>query len=204
MSKSSKPSSSSRNTPSKRVLTELSAFASSPHPTIVELQPTDPSNLLALRAILTSSPTLPASYGYAHGRWLLSLSLPPTYPIAPPTITFLTPICHPNVDFCTGEICLDLLGEAWTPVLGVVGALEAVGRLLGEPGLDSPLGIEVAALGRQGDGVGVRSLVGYWTGEERFEGGLEDGSAGRESGRDGKGKGKGKGKGRATVGGNRT
>lgn len=74
----------------------------------------------------------------------------------------------------TGEICLDLLGEAWTPVLGVVGALEAVGRMLGEPGVDSPLGVEVAALGREGDKVGVRSLVGWWTGEERFEGELRE------------------------------
>lgn len=69
---------------------------------------------------------------------------------------------------------MDLLGEAWTPVLGVVGALEAVGRMLGEPGVDSPLGVEVAALGREGDKVGVRSLVGWWTGEERFEGELKE------------------------------
>lgn len=71
-------------------------------------------------------------------------------------------------------MCLDLLGEAWTPVLGVVGALEAVGRLLGEPGLDSPLNVGVAALGREGDAVGVRGLVGYYSGEERFEGVLEE------------------------------
>lgn len=79
------------------------------------------------------------------------------------------------MDFKTGEICLDLLKEEWTPVLGIVGALEAVGRLLGEPGLDSPLNVEVAALGRQGDAVGVRGLVGYWSSEERFEGVLEEG-----------------------------
>lgn len=94
--------------------------------------------------------------------------------MAPPKIKFLTKICHPNVDFESGDVCLDLLKEEWTPVLGVVGAVESVGRLLGEPGWDSPLGVEVAALGRQGDSIGVRGLVGFWTGEERFEGSLED------------------------------
>ena len=69
---------------------------------------------------------------------------------------------------------MDLLGKEWTPVLGIVGALEAVGRLLGEGGVDSPLNVEVAALERQGDRVGTRSLVGWWTGEERFEGELDD------------------------------
>jgi peroxin-4 len=69
----------------------------------------------------------------------------------------------------TGEICLDVLKENWTPVLGVVGALESVVRLLAEPGVDSPLGVEIAALLRGGDTVGARGLVGFWCGEERFE-----------------------------------
>jgi hypothetical protein len=36
-----------------------------------------------------------------------------------PTVTFVTRICHPNVRWETGEVCLDLLGEGWSPVLGV-------------------------------------------------------------------------------------
>lgn len=71
-------------------------------------------------------------------------------------------------------MCLDVLKENWTPVLGVVGVLEAVGRLLGEPGVDSPLGVEVASLLRQGDQIGARGLVGFWCGEERFDGVLEE------------------------------
>ena len=59
-------------------------------------------------------------------------------------------------------------------MLGVVGALESVVRLLGEPGTDSPLGVDVAALLRQGDGIGARSLVGFWCAEERFDGSLEE------------------------------
>ncbi|KAL5321214.1 hypothetical protein ACEPPN_012027 [Leptodophora sp. 'Broadleaf-Isolate-01'] len=174
MSSTSKTStSSSSRTPTKRLLTELSTFASSPpssHPFIAALSPS-PSSLLSLRAILTGAP-LPPSTGYHAGRWLLHISIPANYPNAPPTITFVTKICHPNVKWETGEVCLDVLKENWTPVLGVVGALESVGRLLGEPGVDSPLGVEVAGLVREGDLVGARGLVGFWCGEERWEGGL--------------------------------
>lgn len=67
-----------------------------------------------------------------------------------------------------------MLKENWTPVLGVVGALECVVRLLGEPGTDSPLGVEVAALLRGGDSVGARSLIGFWAGEERYQGYLQE------------------------------
>ena len=95
------------------------------------------------------------------------------YPNEAPTISFVTKICHPNVQFETGEVCLDVLKENWTPVLGIVGALESVVRLLGEPGVDSPLNVDVANLVRQGDMVGARGLVGFWCVEERFEGVLE-------------------------------
>lgn len=88
----------------------------------------------------------------------------------------MTRICHPNVKWETGEICLDVLKENWTPVLGVVGALESVGRLIQDAGegVDSPLNIDVANLLRAGDGIGAEGLVRYWCGEERFTGALEE------------------------------
>jgi peroxin-4 len=94
--------------------------------------------------------------------------------VGAPKITFLTKVCHANIAWKTGEVCLDVLGERWTPILGIVGALEAVVRLLGEPGTDSPLNVDVAALVRGGDWLGARALVGFYCGEERYEGGLEE------------------------------
>jgi len=172
-SKSTKPSSSSSRTPTKRILTELSAYASSNSPCVAALAPVSPSNVLSLRAILTGS-HLPSTSPYHNGRWLLSITVPENYPIGAPEFKFVTRICHPNVKWETGEICLDLLGANWTPILGVMGGLEAVSRLLGEPGLDSPLAVEIAALERQGDSIGARGLVGFWCAEERWEGGLEE------------------------------
>jgi len=34
-----------------------------------------------------------------EGLWKLDIMIPENYPLAPPKITFLTPICHPNVHF---------------------------------------------------------------------------------------------------------
>jgi len=172
MSSSSKRSSSSR-TPSKRILAELSAYHASPSRTITSLSPVSSSNLLSLRAVLSGS-TLPASSGYQDGRFLLSIEIPSNYPVGAPVITFVTRVCHPNVRFDNGEICLDVLRENWTPILGVVGALECVARLLEEPGTDSPLNVDVAALVREGDLVAARGLVGFYCAEERFEGELEE------------------------------
>lgn len=98
------------------------------------------------------------------GLFTLHLTIPPTYPNNPPTITFATPCCHPNVSFSTGEICLDLLKSAWTPAYGLVSSLEAVQQLLSAGGeADSPLNLDVARLVREGDLVGAEALVRLYT-----------------------------------------
>ncbi|TGO21432.1 hypothetical protein BPAE_0220g00070 [Botrytis paeoniae] len=163
--------------PTKRILTELSAYNSSPpSPTqtgIVSLAPS-PSSILSLSAILQCPSSSPPSLGYLGGRWLLSIALPTNYPIGAPIIRFVTKICHSNVKWETGEICLDVLGEKWTPVLGVVGALESIAALVAGGGDEtSPLNVDIAKLRGMGDVVGARALVGWWCAEERFEGGLD-------------------------------
>lgn len=77
---------------------------------------------------------------------------------------------HANVNLQTGEICLDLLKDAWTPAYSVLECVRAVRMLLSAPGIDSPLNIDVAALLRDGDELGARRLVELWVEEERFEG----------------------------------
>lgn len=102
--------------------------------------------------------------------WTLRLQVPPNYPLAPPTIKFDTPICHPNVHFKTGEICLDLLKTSWTPAYTLSSTLTAVHQLLTSAEPDSPLNVDVAMLFRAGDQVAAESLIRFYTAQARAAG----------------------------------
>ncbi|KAK5173025.1 uncharacterized protein LTR77_003147 [Saxophila tyrrhenica] len=145
---------------SKRLIKELDMFNREPSSAVVELATVSDEDLFHLRAVLKG----PDETAYEGGLFILSISIPSNYPSSPPEIYFQTPCCHPNVNFKTGEICLDLLKTSWTPAYGVVSTLEAVQQLLsagGEP--DSPLNIDLAKLLRAGDLVGAEGLVRLYT-----------------------------------------
>ena len=108
----------------------------------------------------------------AAGRWLLTIAIPPSYPLQPPQVRFATPVVHPNVALRGGDVCLDLLKDAWTPAYSVLECVRAVRMLLSCPETDSPLNVDAAALLRGGDGVGARRLVEFWCadGDGRYDG----------------------------------
>lgn len=84
----------------------------------------------------------------------------------------MTPIVHPNVSLTSGEICLDLFKDAWSPAFSILEAVRAVRMLLSYPDTDSPLNVDFAALMRSGDLVGCQALVELWCrgGEGRYDG----------------------------------
>ncbi|KAK4178669.1 ubiquitin-conjugating enzyme/RWD-like protein [Triangularia setosa] len=137
---------------------------------IERLGPPDQNDLLHWEAVINGRGL---GGGYADGRWLLKINIPPTYPLSPPEIKFTTSIVHSNVKLETGEICLDLLKDAWTPAYTVLECVKAVRMLLDHPGVDSPLNVDVAALLREGDERGARGLVELWIGD--VEGGKYEG-----------------------------
>ena len=71
------------------------------------------------------------------------VKFPAEYPYAAPTIKFVTPIFHPNVD-THGNICLDILKEKWSAAYSVKTILLSLQSLLGEPNCDSPLNTHAA------------------------------------------------------------
>ncbi|KAM0691122.1 hypothetical protein Q7P36_009893 [Cladosporium allicinum] len=145
---------------SKRLIKELDQYNKDPSPAVTLLEPTSDDDLFHLTAVLRG----PDGTAYEGGIFTLHLSIPSTYPNSPPTITFKTPCCHPNVNFTTGEICLDLLKTSWTPAYGMVSSLEAVQQLLSAGGeADSPLNLDIAKLIREGDLVGAEALVRLYT-----------------------------------------
>ncbi|KAM0754868.1 hypothetical protein T439DRAFT_297274 [Meredithblackwellia eburnea MCA 4105] len=85
-----------------------------------------------------------ATYYEGHV-YAISLTFPPTYPYAAPNVRFESTCYHPNVAL-TGEICLDILKEKWSPMLSVSTILVSLQSLLGEPNNASPLNVEAAEL----------------------------------------------------------
>jgi ubiquitin-conjugating enzyme E2 C len=74
----------------------------------------------------------PANTPYANLVFKLSMEFGTTYPMAPPTVLFKTPIYHPNVDM-SGRICLDILKDKWSAVYNIGTVLLSLQSLLGEP-----------------------------------------------------------------------
>jgi len=124
------------------------------------------SELLHWEAILKGA----QGTAYEHGQWKLDIQVPDNYPLAAPTVTFVTPICHANVSFKDGEICLDLLNKNWTPAYTISSTLGAIHQLLSYPEPDSPLNVDVAKLLREGDLIGAESLVRWCCDEWRWNG----------------------------------
>ncbi|KAI3328904.1 UBC-like protein [Xylariaceae sp. AK1471] len=162
----SSSSSSSSRSATKRLLREISVWEKeAPTETGIErLGPVSEEELLRWEAVINGRGV---GGGYDEGRWLLGIEIPPTYPLAPPKMTFRTEIVHANVALKTGEICLDLLKDAWTPAYNVLECVRAVRMLLSCPETDSPLNVDVAALIRAGDTLAARRLVEYWCTDER-------------------------------------
>ncbi|KAI9034316.1 ubiquitin-conjugating enzyme/RWD-like protein [Hyaloraphidium curvatum] len=143
----------------KRLLKELRDSQREPNDRIEELSPASDDDLQRWKAVIRG----PEESPYAGGRFALAIEVPNNYPTAPPVMRFVTKVCHPNVHWKTGEICLDLLKTAWSPAWTLQSACLAVAVLLTQPEPDSPLNIDAANLLRCKDTVAYESLVRMYT-----------------------------------------
>ncbi|KAI8078914.1 ubiquitin-conjugating enzyme/RWD-like protein [Halteromyces radiatus] len=146
---------------SKRLMKELIDYEkeAANHPEILSLQPIDDEDLTTWVAQIAGLPDTP----YEGGVFDLLIKIPQNYPMHPPTITFTTTLCHPNVHLKTGEICLDILKTAWSPAWTLKSTVLAISLLLYNPEPSSPLNCDAANLLRCDDILGYNSLVRMYT-----------------------------------------
>lgn len=76
----------------------------------------------------------------------IAIRFPNQYPFEPPTIHFITPCYHPNVDLIHGAICLDILKENWSAVYTAGQVMLSLQSLLDNPNNASPLNIDAAKM----------------------------------------------------------
>lgn len=134
-----------------RLLKEIKEAARDADPTI-RLAP-DGENLLRWSATLKGPEDTP----FETGTFVVRFSLPESYPLAPPRAAFETKIFHPNVHWKTGEICLDILKDAWSPAWTLHSVCRAVLALLCNPEPDSPLNCDAGNMLR------ARDDIAYWS-----------------------------------------
>lgn len=80
---------------------------------------------------------------YKGGAFDFKVEVNNNFPIEPPKIKCLNKIYHPNIDL-DGNICLNILREDWSPVLGVNSVLIGLNFLFLEPNPNDPLNKEAA------------------------------------------------------------
>ncbi|GMH99255.1 hypothetical protein TrVE_jg10285 [Triparma verrucosa] len=131
---------------SKRLKKELKQLEKSDDNTIY-LRPIAVGELLRWNALLRGPPGSP----YDGGVYGISVNVDSTYPMSPPNIRFVTKIFHPNVNYNTGEICLDILKKEWSPAWSLISACRAVLSLMDDPEASSPLNCDAGNMIRAGD-----------------------------------------------------
>ncbi|KAJ1891163.1 E2 ubiquitin-protein ligase peroxin 4 [Kickxella alabastrina] len=143
----------------KRLLRELQDVRKGLGEELISLEPVSDETLLYWRAVMRG----PCDTPYSAGTFVIHIDIPEQYPIKPPTLTFVTPVCHPNVHFETGEICLDILKAQWSPAWTLASTCLAIHVLLANPEPSSPLNCDAANLLRCGDILGYNSLIRLYT-----------------------------------------
>lgn len=85
----------------------------------------------------------PSDTSYEGGVFKLNIVYPKDYPFKPPKINFTTKVYHPNID-TSGNICLDILKDKWSPALTISKILLSICSLLNEPNPKDPLMPDIA------------------------------------------------------------
>nr|ANN11960.1 ubiquitin-conjugating enzyme [Puccinia helianthi] len=123
----------------KRVMKEIQDCQRESSLTQINIQ-TVGEDLTHLRGSFAGPPNSP----YEGGTFEVAIEVPIRYPFEPLKMKFITKVYHPNVSSQSGAICLDILKDAWSPVLTLKTTLVSLQSLLCSPEPNDPQDAEVA------------------------------------------------------------
>lgn len=119
-----------------RLMKEIQMLTTDPGPGICAWA--EEENSMLLHAQIQG----PNDSPYVDGLFQLSITVPDKYPFEPPSVRFVTPIYHPNID-SDGRICLDTLKMqphgSWSPSVNLNTLLLTIRVLMGCPNPDDGL-----------------------------------------------------------------
>lgn len=81
----------------------------------------------------------PKKTPYENGLYFIEIKLDDEYPATRPLARFRTRIYHPNVNWCSGQICLDYIKHKWSTNNTLRDAILSIFNLLQNPVFDSAL-----------------------------------------------------------------
>ncbi|KAI3544477.1 ubiquitin-conjugating enzyme [Colletotrichum abscissum] len=100
-----------------------------------------PDNVMTWNAVIIG----PADTPFEDGTFRLVMQFEEQYPNKPPAVKFISQMFHPNV-YATGELCLDILQNRWSPTYDVAAVLTSIQSLLNDPNTGSPANVEASNL----------------------------------------------------------
>lgn len=96
----------------------------------------------------------PKDTPYEKTAFQIKITLDQNHPISPPKVNFITKIFHPNINWKTGEVCIDILKTEWSPMWSLITLERAITSILVYPNADSPLNCDAGNMIRSGDEAG--------------------------------------------------
>lgn len=123
----------------RRLKKEYKDFQKDP-PTNCSAGPID-DNIYKWKAFING----PKDSPYEGGLFELEMNFTNRYPFKPPKVVFTTKIYHMNIN-SSGQICLDILKDKWSPALTISKLLLSICSLLTDPNPDDPLVPEISNL----------------------------------------------------------
>jgi ubiquitin-conjugating enzyme E2 A len=90
----------------------------------MELRVVSCSNITTIRNAVIIGP---ADTAFEDGTFRLVMHFEEQYPNKPPAVKFISTMFHPNV-YASGELCLDILQNRWSPTYDVAAVLTSIQR----------------------------------------------------------------------------